>query len=80
MPILAFKLLFCMIPEKAPTLLRPFLQGIFDVLNRRMIFPRLRIHTEFVSSELYLASHHNSRRAADRSTPEQVDISLVRRG
>lgn len=49
MPMLALKLLFGMIPEKAPILLKPFLRGIFDALNSRVIQPRLRIHTEFVS-------------------------------
>jgi hypothetical protein len=78
MPILAFKLLFGMIPEKAPILLKAFLRGIFDALNRRMIYPRLRIHTEFVSSKFSLAHLSNWWYAVDRSTPGQVKISLVR--
>jgi hypothetical protein len=53
MPVVAFKLLFGMIPEKAPTLLKSFLRGIFDALNRRMIHPRLRIQAEFVSSRMF---------------------------
>lgn len=80
MPALALKLLFGMIPEKAPMLLKPFLRGIFDALNRRMIHPRLRVHTEFVSSRLSLVHHSDSQHIADRSTPKQVQISLVRGG
>lgn len=66
MPILSFKMLFCMIPEKAPILLKSFLRGIFDALNRRMIHPRLRTHSEFVSSRLSLVRQSNNlRNAAD---------------
>lgn len=80
MPILASKLLFGMIPEKAPILLKPFLQGIFDALNRRMVHPRLRIHTEFVSRMLSLVHHSNSGYTTDRSALEEVTITLVRGG
>jgi len=56
MPTLVFKLFFKMIPEKAPLLLQPFLEGIFNALISRLTLPRLRIHAEFVSAEIPFSS------------------------
>lgn len=80
MPALSFKFIFNMIPEKAPILLKPFLKGIFDALINRMTLPRLRIHVDFVGTKPSPAHRSNSRYVTDRSAPEQVKISMVRRG
>jgi glutathione S-transferase len=54
MPTLTFKFIFGTIPERAPTLLKPFLRGIFDALNNRLTLPRLRIHADFVRTNSWL--------------------------
>lgn len=56
MPALVFRLTFNMIPEKAPILLQPFLKSIFGALNNRFAIPKLRIHADFVSTELFFSS------------------------
>ena len=80
MPTLSLKLMFGMIPEKAPILLKPLLRGIFDALNRRLALPKLQTHADFVSNRSFPARYPNSRHATDRSAPEQVNVRLVRRG
>ena len=60
MPALALKLIFGMIPEKAPLLLQPLLRGIFDALISRLALPRLRTHADFVSTGLSSACRSDS--------------------
>lgn len=80
MPTLSLKLIFSMIPERAPVLLQPFLRGIFGALIGRLTLPRLRIHADFVSMELPLVHPSDPRYAAGGIAPEQVKIPLVRGG
>lgn len=52
MPILLSKIIYRMIPERAPVLLKPFLWCIFDALSRRLVTPQLRTHREYIEVRL----------------------------
>ncbi len=49
MPVLVNKLVFRIVPERAPFLLRPLLRGVFSMLTTRMVDPRLKLHATMVS-------------------------------
>jgi len=48
MPILTTKVVYTLIPERAPLLLKPFLWAIFEAVNCRMVAPRLETHKTYV--------------------------------
>lgn len=48
MPLLLNKIVYRIIPERAPVLLKPFLSCVFDALSHRLVAPRLRTHREYV--------------------------------
>ncbi|KAF9788595.1 thioredoxin-like protein [Thelephora terrestris] len=52
MPILLSKIIYRMIPERAPVLLKPFLWCIFDALSHRLVTPQLRTHREYIEVRL----------------------------
>ena len=49
MPMLVNKLIFRIIPERAPFLLRPLLKGVFGAVAKQMLDPRLKIHADMVN-------------------------------
>ena len=48
MPLLVNKLIFGIVPTRAPFLLRPILRSVFDGLDKAMISPRLKAHADYV--------------------------------
>ena len=58
MPILVVKTICTMIPEGAPLLLKPFLWGVFEAVNRRMVAPRLERHREHVRTSQPVSQPH----------------------
>ncbi|KAI0827087.1 thioredoxin-like protein [Trametes gibbosa] len=52
MPILVNKLIFGIIPERAPFFLRPILRSVFNSVSAKMLDPRLKIHAEMVEAHL----------------------------
>lgn len=49
MPILVQRLIFTMIPERAPWLLRPLLRFVFGNVQNAVVLPRMKKHGQFVS-------------------------------
>lgn len=52
MPLLVNKLIFGLVPERAPFILRPILRTVFKKLESVIIEPRLKIHASLVSPAL----------------------------
>ncbi|RDX54670.1 thioredoxin-like protein [Polyporus arcularius HHB13444] len=52
MPVLVNKLVFRIVPERAPFLLRPLLRGVFSMLTTRMVDPRLKLHATMIEEHL----------------------------
>jgi len=52
MPLLVNKLIFTMIPERAPFLLRPLLRSIFSNVQNVMVNPRLKKHAALIEEHL----------------------------
>ena len=50
MPMLVNKLIFKMIPERSPFLIRPLLKTVFNTVNAKLLDPRLKTHADFVSN------------------------------
>ena len=48
MPMLVNKLIFKIIPERSPFLLRPLLKGVFGMIASKMLDPRLKTHAQMV--------------------------------
>ena len=48
MPLLVNKIIFSLVPSKAPFLLRPILRGVFSNLDRMLINPRLKSQADYV--------------------------------
>ena len=52
MPPLLMKLVFGVLPERAPWFVKPLVKGIADTANRTFIDPQLKLHTTYWESEL----------------------------
>ena len=52
MPLLVNKLIFTLIPQRAPWILRPILRFVFSSLSSQFLEPRLIIHANYVSSSV----------------------------
>ena len=52
MPPLLMKLVFGVLPERAPWFVKPIVQGIADTANRTFIDPQLKLHTTYWEGEL----------------------------
>ncbi|KDQ60257.1 hypothetical protein JAAARDRAFT_32638 [Jaapia argillacea MUCL 33604] len=52
MPLLVNKLMFTLIPQKAPLLLRPLLKPIFGGLAAHLIDPGIKNHCKFIEAHL----------------------------
>ena len=48
MPMLVNKLIFRIIPERSPFLIRPLLNGAFNMISSKMLDPRLKTHAQMV--------------------------------
>jgi len=60
MPIVVHELIFTIIPQRAPALLRPLIKPVFTNVIKRFVNPELKANCEMViiplSSLLYLGS------------------------
>ena len=52
MPMLVMKLVFSMIPKRAPALVRPIANGIVNNVMKNFLDPNLKIHFDYIESEL----------------------------
>jgi len=52
MPPLLMKLVFGVLPERAPWFVKPIVKGISDTANKSFIDPQLKLHTGYWESEL----------------------------
>ncbi|KAI0372103.1 thioredoxin-like protein [Pilatotrama ljubarskyi] len=52
MPMLVNKLIFRIIPQKAPFFLRPVLNSVFNTVSAKLLDPRLKIHAEMIEKHL----------------------------
>ncbi|KAI0711122.1 thioredoxin-like protein [Cerioporus squamosus] len=52
MPLLVNKLIFRIVPDRAPFLLRPLLRGVFGMLTSKMVDPRLKVHAKMIEDHL----------------------------
>ncbi|KAI0777284.1 thioredoxin-like protein [Trametes elegans] len=52
MPLLVSKLIYRIIPERSPFLLRPILKGVFSMVSAKMLDPRLKVHAEMIETHL----------------------------
>jgi glutathione S-transferase len=52
MPPLLLKLVFGVLPERAPWFVKPIVKGISDTANKTFIDPQLKLHADFWESEL----------------------------
>ncbi|PSR76185.1 hypothetical protein PHLCEN_2v8608 [Hermanssonia centrifuga] len=52
MPLLVNKLIFSMIPDRAPFILRPILRGVFNSLDSALINPRLKTQADYIEKHL----------------------------
>ena len=67
MPLLVNKLIFSLVPDRAPFILRPVLRAVFKKLDSATIEPRLKIHGPFVSANHYWCTvAYANRPALDR--------------
>ncbi len=48
MPVLSQKLIFTLVPKRAPFFLRPMVKMIFGMLLNTLVEPRLKLHHDFV--------------------------------
>lgn len=74
MPILLNRIMYRMIPAKAPVFLKPFLWCVFDALSHGMITPRLRTHREYLEMRL---SKSEGGFFAGGSEPTAADFMMV---
>ncbi|KLO16128.1 thioredoxin-like protein [Schizopora paradoxa] len=52
MPILVNKLVFTLVPKRAPFFLRPLVKMIFGMLLNTLVEPRLKLHHDFIERHL----------------------------
>jgi len=52
MPLLVDKLIFMMLPEKAPFFVRPILRAASSTMNSKFLDPRLKIHSRLIEEHL----------------------------
>ena len=52
MPPLLMKLVFSVLPERAPWFIRPIMKGITATANKTFIDPQLKLHADYWESEL----------------------------
>jgi len=52
MPVLVNRLIFTLIPENSPWLLRPLLRFIFGKVQTGFIVPRMKMHAQFIEEHL----------------------------
>jgi glutathione S-transferase len=52
MPPLLLKLVFGVLPERAPWFVKPIVQGIANTANKSFIDPQLKLHADYWESEL----------------------------
>lgn len=52
MPVLSQKLIFTLVPKRAPFFLRPVVKMIFGMLLNTLVEPRLKLHHDFIESHL----------------------------
>ncbi|KAI1798067.1 thioredoxin-like protein [Ganoderma leucocontextum] len=52
MPMLVNKLIFKIVPERSPFLIRPLLRPVFDKVSALMLEPRLKNHAELIEKHL----------------------------
>ncbi|KAI8986753.1 hypothetical protein BD414DRAFT_486938 [Trametes punicea] len=52
MPMLVNKLIFTMIPQRAPFIIRPLLRSVFNTVSAKLLDPRLKAHAEIIESHL----------------------------
>lgn len=52
MPLLVMKLIFSVIPSRAPALVRPIARGIVAGMEKNFLGPNLKTHLDYVESEL----------------------------
>lgn len=55
MPLLVNKLIFGLVPTKAPFILRPILRAVFSQIDRAFLAPRLKIHAKLVCTGLQIS-------------------------
>ena len=58
MPLLVNKIIFKIIPERSPFLIRPLLRSVFNQVSALMLNPRLKAHVQMVSTLPCLAPYH----------------------
>jgi len=51
MPLLVNKLIFTIIPQRSPALIRPLIKPIFSAFIKRLLEPELKAHSELVRPE-----------------------------
>lgn len=56
MPILVQKIIFDIVPQKSPFLIRPIANLIFNNLHKQLLDPEFKKHFTLVASSLLLAS------------------------
>ncbi|TBU23633.1 thioredoxin-like protein [Dichomitus squalens] len=52
MPILVNKIIFKIIPERSPFLIRPLLRSVFNQVSALMLNPRLKTHVQMIEDHL----------------------------
>ncbi|MGH8541068.1 MAG: glutathione S-transferase [Stenotrophobium sp.] len=52
MPLLVMKLIFGVIPQRSPALIRPIARGIASNVEKNFLGPNLRTHLDYIESEL----------------------------
>lgn len=48
MPLLVNKLIFGLVPERAPWIIRPLLRYVFSSITETLLAPRLKVHAKLV--------------------------------
>lgn len=48
MPLLVNKLIFGLVPDRAPFILRPILRSVFNTLDSNLLDPRLKTQAQLV--------------------------------
>jgi glutathione S-transferase len=52
MPLLVMKLIFGVIPQRSPALIRPIARGIASNVEKNFLGPNMKTHLEYIESEL----------------------------
>ena len=72
MPLLVNKLIFGLVPDKSPFILRPILRMVFGRLTNMLVHPRLKTHADFVSRSHHPRMDNRIDIHADRSSVFQM--------